>query len=100
MKRLQSSSDIREKDKINVIKIAEHLLAKGVSKGRAVKYIYHLMVLAKMAGKPFDSLGRRDIEGLVSQINSSDYAEHTKRDYKIILKKILPAAERLQRGGA
>jgi len=62
-------------------------LAKGVSKGRAVKYIYHLLVLARVAGKPFKSLDREDIERLVSWINASDYTEHTKHDYKIILKK-------------
>jgi len=87
LKRLYSSTDICEEDKTNISKMAEHLLAKGVSKGRAVKYIYHLLVLARVAGKPFKSLGREDIERLVSWINASDYTEHTKHDYKIILKK-------------
>ena len=87
LKRLYSSTDVCEEDKANISKMVEHLLAKGVSKARAAKYIYHLLVLARVAGKPFKSLGRKDIERLVSWINTSDYTEHTKHDYKIILKK-------------
>ena len=53
LKRLYSSTDVCDEDKTNIHKMVEHLLAKGVSKGRAVKYIYHLLVLARVAGKPF-----------------------------------------------
>ena len=87
LKRLYSSTDVCEEDKVNISRMVEHLLAKGVSKGRAVKYIYHLLVLARVAGKPFKSLRREDIERLVSWINASDYTDHTKHDYKVILKK-------------
>ena len=88
LKHLYSSTDIYEEDKVNISRMVEHLLARGVSKARAAKYIYHLLVLARVAGKPFKSLGREDIERLVSWINASDYTEHTKHDYyKIILKK-------------
>jgi len=87
LKRLYSSTDVCQEDKVNISRMVEHLLAKGVSKGRAVKYIYHLLVLARMVSKPFESLGRRDIQHLVSRISASDYSENTKHDYKIILKK-------------
>jgi len=87
MKRLESSLDVREEDKVNIWRFVDHLLAKGVSKARAAKYIYHLVVLARATDKPFESLGRRDVERLVSWINASDYSENTKRDYKIVLKK-------------
>jgi len=62
LKRLYSSTDICGEDKVNISRMVEHLLAKGVSKARAAKYIYHLLVLARAAGKPFKSLGREDIE--------------------------------------
>jgi len=87
MKRLESSLDVRDEDKVNIWRFVEHLLAKGVSKARAAKYIYHLIVMARVMDKPFESLGRRDVERLVSWINASDYSENTKRDYKIVLKK-------------
>jgi len=87
MKRLRSASDIKDSDKISVIKLVEALLAKGVSKQQAVKYINHLTVLARMISRPFDQLGREDVEKLVIWINTANYTEHTKHDYKVILKK-------------
>jgi len=87
MKRLESFLDVCEEDKVNIWRFVEYLLAKGGQQGRAVKYIYHLIVLARVTDKPFESLGRRDVERLVSWINTSDYSENTKRDYKIVLKK-------------
>jgi hypothetical protein len=41
IKRLQSSSDVCGDDKASIMKLVKHLLAKGVSKPRAVKYINH-----------------------------------------------------------
>jgi len=77
MKRLESSHDVRDEDKINIWRVVDHLLAEGVSKARAVKYIYHLIVLARVTDKPFENMVRRDVERLVSWINTSDYSENT-----------------------
>jgi len=87
MKRLQSASDICNNDKISILRLVETLLAKGISKQRAVKYINHLTVLARMTNKPFEQLGKEDVEKLVTWINTANYTEHTKHDYKAILKK-------------
>jgi len=59
LRRLQTTPDISEEDRKCVMKLVEHLLAKGVSKQRAVKYINHLIVLARIAGKPFGNLTRK-----------------------------------------
>ena len=45
---------------------------------RAAKYICHLIVFVRMAGKPFEVFGREDIERPVIQINTSKYNENTK----------------------
>jgi integrase/recombinase XerD len=87
IKRLQSAADICNNDKTSIIKMVETLLAKGVGKQRAVKYINHLTVLARMTGKPFDQLGKDDVQKLVIWINTANYTEHTKHDYRVILKK-------------
>ena len=60
---------------------------RGISRLRVVKYIYLLTVLARMASKPLRQLRRADVEGLVSRINASNYAEETKHSYKVALKK-------------
>ncbi|RLI13754.1 MAG: hypothetical protein DRO43_05600, partial [Candidatus Hecatellales archaeon] len=87
LKRVQDSSSIRREDKVRIKGFAEHLLAKGVSKPRVIKYVNQLAVLARMVEKPFERLKRRDIEELVRKINESGYSEHTKRDFKIVLKR-------------
>jgi integrase/recombinase XerD len=69
------------------MELVEHLLVKGVSKQRSVKYINHLIVLARTARCPLGGLDRKGVEKLVCQINTANYTEHTKHDYKIILKK-------------
>jgi len=89
IRHLQSTPNVCEEDKTNILKLVEHLLAKGVSKPRAVKYINHLIILTRMAGKPLAQHMRRDVERLVSRINTADYTESTKYDYKIILTKFL-----------
>jgi hypothetical protein len=67
--------------------LVEHLLVKGVSKQRSVKYINHLIVLGRTAGCALGKLDRKGVETLVGRINVANYSEHIKHDYKVILKK-------------
>jgi len=87
LERLRSEPNICEENKQSVIKFTEHLLVRGISKPRVIKYINHLLVLSRAAGKPFWHFGKEDVEKLVKQVNVAEYSEHTKRDYKIILKR-------------
>ncbi len=59
IERLRLSCDISEDDRNNILRLVEHLLAENMSRLRVVKYIDHLRVLARMAGKPLGEL-RRD----------------------------------------
>jgi integrase/recombinase XerD len=87
MQRLQEAPDVAAADKASVAALVEHLLVKGVSKQRSVKYVNHLIVMARTAGCAMETLDRKGVEALVSLINAADYTEHTKHDYKVILKK-------------
>jgi integrase/recombinase XerD len=87
MKRLQEALDVADEDKASIEALVEHLLVKGVSKQRSVKYVNHLIVLARTAGCAMETLDRKGVEALVSCINAANYTEHTKHDYKVILKK-------------
>jgi hypothetical protein len=49
MRRLQSAPDVSDEDKTSITELVEHLLVKGISKQRSVKYINHLIVLARTA---------------------------------------------------
>ncbi len=87
MIRLESASDVSEQDKVDIRKLVDHLLANNVSKLRAVKYINHLTVVARIAGKPLGSLNRECMETVISRINTGTYTDHTKHDVKVIVKK-------------
>jgi site-specific recombinase XerD len=87
VERLELERNICDENKQNIRKFVEHLFARNISKPRIIKYINHLVVLARIAGKPFQQLGKEDMERLVTRINVTEYTEHTKRDYKIILKR-------------
>jgi site-specific recombinase XerD len=87
LERLELERNICDENKQNIRKFVEHLFARNISKPRIIKYINHLVVLARIAGKPFQQLGKEDMERLVTQINIREYTEHTKRDYKVILKR-------------
>jgi hypothetical protein len=87
LRRLQSAPDVSGEDKADIAELVEHLLVKGVSKQRSVKYINHLIVLSRVAGCVLGNLDRKGVEALVGRINAANYTEHTKHDYKVILKK-------------
>jgi integrase/recombinase XerD len=87
LKRLQEEPNVAKRDKVSIMGLVEHLLVKGVSKQRSVKYVNHLIVLARTAGCALETLDRKGVEALVSCVNAANYTEHTKHDYKVILKK-------------
>ena len=85
--RLKTTSDVSDEDKICIGQLVDHLLAKNVSKQRAVKYINHLVVVARIAGQPLERLDKKGMETVISRINTATYTDHTKHDYKVIVKK-------------
>ena len=89
--RLRSKPEISDEDRVSILRLVDYLLAKGVGKPRVVKYINHLIVTARIAkevtGETLERLDRKDMEAVVGRINTADYTDHTKHDYKIIIKK-------------
>ena len=87
MRRLREAPDVADEDKASIAALVEHLLVRGVSKQRSVKYVNHLIVLARTSRCAMETLDRKGVEALVSCINAANYTDHTKHDYKVILKK-------------
>jgi integrase/recombinase XerD len=85
--RLKTTPDVSDEDKTLIGQLVDHLLAKNVSKQRAVKYINHLVVVARIAGQPLGRLDKKSMETVISRINTASYTDHTKHDYKVIVKK-------------
>ncbi len=64
-------------------------LTQGITPSRMVKYLYTLVSIKKKLDIPFKSAKEDDIKRFVAGLEKSDYAEWTKHDLKVILKKYL-----------
>ena len=87
VRNLESSHDILQINKKSILEFVQHLLMQEVGKARATKYVFHLTVLARLTRKSFSQFVQRDVERLVCWIQSSHYTDHTKHDYKVVLKR-------------
>ncbi|MEK6837947.1 MAG: hypothetical protein AABX69_04815, partial [Nanoarchaeota archaeon] len=65
----------------------ENCYAEGLGERRVKKYGYTLKSLSARLKKDFDMAVKEDIIKVVSQIEKSNYADWTKHDYKVALKK-------------
>jgi site-specific recombinase XerD len=79
---------LKEKDNISIIlNFLDTLFAEGISKPRVIKYANHLKTMSEKMKKSFLEIEKKDITAFLSTLEQSDYAAHTKRDYRIVLKK-------------
>jgi len=84
--RLEKDEAVLPQNRQLILKFANTWLAKGFTKVRVVKLVYCLRRLSGWLGKPFGQATKEDIITLVGSIESKEYAENTKYDFKVILK--------------
>ncbi len=72
-----------------VSRFMRYLLAKGLDKKRVVKFCRYAKVISTWVQKPFEELNEDDMEEFLARLNTSDYAEWTKMDIKLTMRKIL-----------
>jgi len=70
-----------------ILEFADRCFSEGLSTRRVLKYLYTLSRMAEWLEKDFSEVSRQDIEKLAGRIERSDYAEWTKHDYRVALKK-------------
>jgi len=70
----------------------DHLKALGLSDGRVAKYANHICAL--MRGCPFNpkTATREDVERVIAWINSQPYKSTTKKDLKIVVRRLVQYA--------
>ncbi len=76
-------------DQEDVRQFTNDILAEGISAGRVVKYLYSLVSIKRKLNMSFRSAKEDDLKRFIIILEKSDYAEWTKHDLKIILKKYL-----------
>jgi site-specific recombinase XerD len=80
------ASDDANRDAI--MEFIDFCKAKGIGKKRMVKYIYTLMNISQMLGKPFKEAGKQDIIRFLGRIEEHGFSEWTKHDYRVIVKRL------------
>ena len=70
-----------------------HLKALGLSKARITKYANYLTTLLRIIDFDLKKATKKDVERVAGWINSQNYAEWTKRDKKLTLKKLIQYAK-------
>jgi site-specific recombinase XerD len=79
---------LNQKENIPIIlNFLDTLFAEGISKPRVIKYANHLKTISEKMKKSFIEVEKKDIIAFLSALEQSDYAPHTKRDYRIVLKR-------------
>lgn len=70
-----------------IVEFAKYLTAENLSAARVWKYMVILNKVSDRLEKNFDSVTKKDIQDLVSAINTSSYKEWTKSAFKVIIKR-------------
>jgi len=70
-----------------ILDFAKYCFAEGLSPRRVLKYVSILIPIAIHLKKDFYNVKRADIQSFVEKIEHSHYAEWTKHDYRVTLKK-------------
>ena len=83
--RLKASA-LSAKAKTQIENFARMRIAKGSGKLRVVKCMYCVRLLAQWLNKDFSIATKTDLIRLVTDIDSKNYAEYTRYDFKIVLK--------------
>jgi len=71
----------------------DHLLVQGLTPARVSKYAAHLRTLLRVIDFQPENATKQDVEKVVAWIQSRAYAEWTKHDLKLILKKLIQYAK-------
>ena len=79
--------DICEENKSLIRKFIDYCFISGLSLSRQLKYLNHLLELARLLGKPFDKANKDDWIRVFRKIESSNLSYWTRRDFYIAFKR-------------
>jgi len=75
------------------IRFLDHLSALGLSLARVTKYAAHMPVLLRAINTDLKTMTKQDVEAIVADINCSKQKAWTKRDKKLVLRKLIQYAK-------
>jgi integrase/recombinase XerD len=80
-------SPVSHKNKNTVLQFHDLLLSYGIGYSKIERYLYDLKKLDTLLKKNFEEANEQDLRRVVSQINQSDLSEHTKRGFRLIVRR-------------
>jgi integrase/recombinase XerD len=84
---LKQEERITDHNRRLILRFVGDLQAEGISELRTSKYLHLLRQLTIRFSKNLDKVTPADTRRIVAEINRSDYADWSKNDYKITLKR-------------
>jgi len=95
---LKNDEQLSEYNRKTIAKFCYDLQTEGISITRQVKYLRILPSVAKLLQKDFNKATVDDIRRVVNEVNRSDFAEWTKSDYRVTLKRFYRWLKSLPKG--
>jgi integrase len=95
---LNVHTKVSERNKQKILQFLERLKAEGLSLARQTGYVQRLTTIAIMLGRDFDEADKRDIETLMKGINTRPWAEWTKDNYRVAVKRFWRWMKGLEKG--
>jgi site-specific recombinase XerD len=81
-------SDLPKTNKKAIVNFCTDSLAEGLSKARVSKYAILLKTLASWLDKEFESASEDDIRAVVLNVEKSHCVDHTKKEMRMLLKRL------------
>jgi len=98
IKFLNAHRGVSEHNKTLVMQFLDRLKAEGLSLARQAGYVQRLTSIAVILKKDFDKTNQQDIEQLIRTVNAKDWAEWTKDNYRVTVKRFWRWLKGLARG--
>jgi integrase len=95
---LNVHTKVSRKNKQKILQFLERLKAEGLSLARQTGYVQRLTTIAVMLGKDFEEATKQDIEKLMKAVNARDWAEWTKDNYRVAVKRFWRWMNGLEKG--
>lgn len=86
LSKVTQSDKICDENKKDIVAFSKVKLAKGCSYGRVAKVVYCIRFLAIWLGKSFRQASKDDLIALIGDLETKNFAEYTKYDFKVVLK--------------
>ena len=79
---------LQEENRKLILEFYLHLRSQGYKDSRICKYLTMLKLIDKRITKPFNKLTKDDVKEFVIGIESADYSNWTKHDYKVVIRSL------------